>query len=372
MEKQEDDIRAWLALAAVPGLGCTLSHRLLAFFGSPQKILAAGKAVAQIEGIGPRLAGIFSSPQQVQQAYTWAEQEQQRAHAQGITLLVHEDTRYPAALRTIHDPPLVLYCKGDLSSLSLPILALVGSRDASEYGRKVSYMLAQQLAEAGIAVVSGLALGIDGYAHAGALAAKGKTLAVLGCGADIIYPSPHRRLYQEIAARGLILSEYPVGTQPDGFRFPARNRIISGLALGVVVVEAAAKSGSLITARMALEQNREVFAVPGRIDSPKSQGTNELLQQGAQIVRSVEDILLALPQHVFRQGKKLEASKAPPPLDISPAEQSLLDILTNSSKDIEELRENSQLSMADLHGLLLDLELKGCIRQLPGQQYERV
>jgi DNA processing protein len=359
----------WLTLTALPGLGAALTHRLLAAFGSPQAVLAAGQAVSQVEGIGPRLLAVFTNQSRLQQARSWAMQEIQRAAQSGSFLISCDDSRYPSLLRTIHDPPVLLWCRGNLSCFEQVAIALVGSRSASSYGRKISFMLARQLAEAGLTVVSGLAEGIDGQAHAGALAASGQTIAVLGCGVDIIYPRFHKRLYEQIVHQGLLVSEYPLGTPPEGFRFPARNRIISGLSLGTVVVEAAARSGSLITSRMALEQNREVFAVPGRIDSPQSEGAHHLLQQGAHLVHSVADILAELP---LRSSRLLEQEAPPIPQDLSSEEQDLLQLLDpTGSVDIEELMEKSGLQIGSLHSLLLSLELKGLIRQLPGQQYER-
>ena len=365
-----DAVKDWLTLAALPGLGCALTHRLTAAFGSPQAVLAAGRTVAEVEGIGPRLAAVFADQSLLARTRSWAAQEQERAARSGVFLLSCDDPRYSFLLRTIHDPPVLLWCRGDVACLNQPAAALVGSRSASSYGRKVSFMLAKQLAQTGLTVVSGLAEGIDGHAHAGALTASGKTVAVLGCGIDIIYPRFHKKLYEQVAAAGLIVSEYPLGTPPEGFRFPARNRIISGLSLGTVVVEAAARSGALITARMALEQNREVFAVPGRIDSPQSQGPHRLLQQGAHLVHSFDDILAELPAASLRAV--VPDKKNALPEGLSAEEQKLLLLLPQSASiDIEELMEKSGLPAGQLHGLLLDLELKGLLRQLPGQQYER-
>ncbi len=365
-----DAVRDWLTLAALPGLGCALIHRLAAAFGSPHAVLAAGRAVSEAEGIGPRLTAVFTNQSLLAQARSWAAQEQERAAQSGVLLLSCDDPRYSSLLRTIHDPPVLLWCLGDAACLTQPAVALVGSRSSSSYGRNVSFMLAKQLAQAGFAVVSGLAEGIDGQAHAGALAVGGRTIAVLGCGVDVVYPRFHKKLYEQVAAAGLIISEYPLGTPPEGFRFPARNRIISGLSLGTVVVEAAGRSGALITARMALEQNREVFAVPGRIDSPQSEGTHRLIQKGeAHLVHSVEDILTELPVGTRRT---LAQNKSAVPEDLSAEEQALLQLLhPAASVDIEELMEKSGLPAGTLHGLLLGLELKGLLRQLPGQQYER-
>lgn len=293
-----NNIRDWLALIALPGLGCVLTRHLLAAFGTPEKVLTAGKAVAGVSGVGRNLVELFSTPSRLDKARSWAEQEYSRVQAGNIRLLCCDDPLYPFLLLNIHDYPILLYCLGDIDCLRLPAVALVGSRTPTDYGKNVSATLARQLVGNGLAVVSGLAKGIDGQAHLGALKAGGKTIAVLGCGLDVIYPREHGSLYKQIGEQGLLISEYPLGTPPEGFRFPARNRIVSGLSLGVVIIEAALRSGALITARLALEQNREVFAVPGRIDSPKSEGPHRLLRQGAALIRSVEDILAELPSSI--------------------------------------------------------------------------
>ncbi len=365
----EAEIRDWLALVSLPGFGPALTQRLIAVFGSPSAVLAAGGAAARVEGIGPKLAALLANQTAVAQARSWAVKEQERAAAAGVRLLCRSDSNYPSLLLQLPDPPALLWCRGDISLLQPPAVALVGSRLATGYGRKVSFMFARQLAEAGFTVISGMADGIDGQAHAGALAAGGGTVAVLGCGVDIVYPRFHNRLYGQLLAQGLLVSEYPLGTPPEGFRFPARNRIVSGLALGVVVVEAAARSGALITARTALEQNREVFAVPGRIDSPQSEGTHRLIQQGAHLAHSVADILAELPDARF-SGKTPAAAPALPD-DLSEAERGVLALFADGPADIEELTEKSGIPVSGLHSLLLGLELKGLLRQLPGQQYER-
>jgi len=380
-----NDIRDWLALAALPGMGCVLTRRLLAAFGTPGKVLAAGKAVAEVPGVGRNLVELFSTPSRLDKARFRAEQEWSRIRAENIRLLCCDDPLYPSLLLNIHDYPILLYCFGDPDCLRVPAVAVVGSRTPTNYGKSVSAALARQLVANGLAVVSGLAKGIDGQAHIGALEAGGKTIAVLGCGLDVVYPGEHASLYKKIGEQGLLISEYPLGTPPEGFRFPARNRIVSGLSLGVVIVEAAIRSGALITARLALEQNREVFAVPGRIDSLKSEGPHGLLRQGAALVRSVEDILAELPPSA-RSGeaplsadhKKTSAAPSvaprnlnPLPDDLSAAEKDLMLVIKNTSIDIEQLSEISDFPLNTLHGLLLGLELRGLIRQLPGQQYVR-
>ncbi|WP_339136938.1 MAG: DNA-processing protein DprA [Candidatus Electrothrix sp. GW3-4] len=378
-----NDIQDWLALIALPGLGCVLARRLLAAFGTPGKVLKAGKAVAEVPGIGRNLVELFSSPSRLDKARFWAEQECVRVHAQGIQLLCCDDPLYPSLLLNIHDYPLLLYCLGNIDCLCLPAVAVVGSRTPTNYGKGVSVTLAQQLVRKGLVVVSGLAKGIDGQAHIGALEAGGKTIAVLGCGLDVVYPGAHGPLYKQIGEQGLLMSEYPLGSPPEGFRFPARNRIVSGLSLGVVIVEAAVRSGALITARLALEQNREVFAVPGRIDSPKSSGPHGLLRQGATLVCSVEDILAELPPVLpSQESDQVPAHNATPPVvpkdktialpdDLSEEERALMSAMKGGSIDIEQLSELSALPLNTLHVLLLGLELRGLIRQLPGQQYVR-
>ncbi|CAK8719546.1 DNA protecting protein DprA [Candidatus Electrothrix laxa] len=384
-----NDILDWLALVALPGLGCVLTRRLLAAFGAPDKVLAAGKAVAEVSGVGRHLVELFSAPSRLDKARSWAEQEYSRVRSRNIRLLCCDDPLYPSFLLNIHDYPILLYCLGDIDCLCLPAIAVVGSRTPTNYGRNVSAALARQLVANGIAVVSGLAKGIDGQAHLGALEAGGKTIAVLGCGLDIVYPREHGSLYKKIGDQGLLISEYPLGTPPESFRFPARNRIVSGLSLGVVIVEAAVRSGALITARLGLEQNREVFAVPGRIDSPKSEGPHRLLRQGAALVSSVEDILAELPlsahsgeislseDHEKISAVRLAAPSAMSrnvtslPNDLSAAEKDLMSAIKSTSIDIEQLSEVTALPLNTLHGLLLGLELRGLIRQLPGQQYIR-
>ncbi|NLB07392.1 MAG: DNA-protecting protein DprA, partial [Desulfobulbaceae bacterium] len=245
-------------------------------------------------------------------------------------------------------------------------------RAASDYGRRVAALLAGDLAAQGLTVVSGAAYGIDAAAHRAALVAGGRTAAVLGCGVDVAYPRTHADLLREIADQGVLLSEYPLGTRPEGFRFPARNRIISGLVQGVVVVEATEKSGSLITARLALDQGREVFAVPGRIDSPKSTGAHRLIQQGARLVQTVQDILDELSWEGRLAAPVPAMAPDAPRARLAPGEQSLLDSLDTYPRDIDTLVRQTGLPVGEIHALLLQLELSGLVRQLPGKLYERV
>lgn len=362
------DAEDWLTLSFLPGLGCTLINRLVERLGTPGAVLQVKGRLDKIGGVGPHLQTVLRDPRQVDQARQRAVHELKRIEQIGGHLLT-PDT-FPPALSTIADSPVLLWCRGDGQWLHRPAVAVIGSRAASDYGRRSGAALAAALVEAGYVVVSGAAYGIDAAAHRGALHAGGGTIAVLGCGVDVVYPRTHTDLYRDILASGLLLSEYPLGTPPEGFRFPARNRIISGLALGVVVVEATEQSGSLITARLALDQGREVFAVPGRIDSPKSAGTHRLIQQGAHLVHTAADIL----DHLSWSGNPRDVAVRPPSAaaPVSDGERQVLDSLDTYPRDIDTLVRLSGLSLVELHGLLLQLELKGMVRQLPGQQFELV
>lgn len=361
----------WLALSQLPGFGSGQINRLVAHCGSAEAVLVSRGRNLDIVGVGSRLRQTLADEALVERAFRQAGDELASLVAVGVQALCPEMAEYPRALLTIADPPALLYCRGDLTLLSLPAIALIGSRAASEYGRRVAGHLAGELVAQGVAVISGAAYGIDAAAHQGALQAGGPTIAVLGCGIDIAYPKPHASLLAEIASSGLLLSEYPLGTPPDGFRFPARNRIISGLSAGVVVVEATEKSGSLITATLALDQGREVFAVPGRVDSVKSAGCHWLIRQGAQLVRHGGDIVEAMGWCTPALPVTNPASLHPGPATLSDEEQRLWAVLDVYPQDIDTLGRRSTLRVSDLPGLLLQLELRGLVRQLPGQLYER-
>jgi DNA processing protein len=368
-----ETLQDWLTLNFVDGLGCTLIHRLAGEFGSPGAVLSASpERLRAVEGIGGKLVAKLSSPSCLGKARKRAECELRILSERDVTLICLDDPRYPSLLRTIDDPPPLLYCRGDLDCLDRPAVALVGSRAASTYGRRISFELAGELTRRGICVVSGLALGIDGEAHAGALAAGGTTIGVLGCGIDVVYPLRHAALFRKMEIGGLLVSECAFGDRPEGFRFPERNRIISGLAMGVVVVEAGLKSGSLITARLALGQGREVFAVPGRIDSVKSRGTHRLLQEGAKLVQNVDDIIEELAMAGMTAETVAPAADSLAAKPGSREEERLLSCLDVYPATIDELVRQSGFSQADVFDLLLGLELKGMVRQLPGQQYERL
>src|SRR2546425_755979 len=282
------------------------------------------------------------------------------------------DERYPELLRAIYDPPPVLYCDGSLEPGDRQAVAIVGSRQATPYGLRITETLAGELSALGFTILSGFARGIDAAAHRAALAAGGRTIAVLGCGLDVDYPPGHASLHAEIAGSGAVLTEFAHGTPPRATNFPRRNRIISGLALGVVVVEAAEDSGSLITARLALEQGREVFAVPGSIDAPTSRGPHGLLKQGAKLVETVDDIVEELLPQLDRPLQTLKSepiAALPEHVELSPSERTVLDLISREPLHLDDLTERSRLTTPAVAGILLGLELKALVKQLPGQRY---
>lgn len=283
-----------------------------------------------------------------------------------------DDEGYPELLQETVCPPPVLYLQGRGELLNSECVAMVGSRAATAYGRRSAFTLARDLAASGVTVVSGLALGVDSEAHSGALHAKGATVGVLGCGLDVVYPRQNHELYAQIRKHGLLISEYLPGTRPEGFRFPARNRIIAGLSRGVVVVEAARKSGSLITAELALEEGREIFAVPGQIDSFKSGGTHWLLQEGAKLVQSADDILVELDSGWKRQGATAGQQSQLSPLAIDAEALALFHLLDVYPCTRNELIASSGFAPAKVTELLLLLELEGAVEMLPGDQIRRI
>jgi DNA processing protein len=362
-----DDHAPWLALAHVKGLGCVSFKKLVAHFGDPTMAFSAAPSeLAAIDGLQREaIDGLIGFSQ-----WPEVEHELKRIRSAGVTLVRYTDTEYPARLRTISDPPPLLYVKGALSPIDERAMAIVGSRSASDYGRRVARDLARGLASYGFTVISGLARGIDGMAHETALNSGGRTIAVLGSGVERAYPPEHDKLYQRIAEHGAVISELPIGTKPMAFNFPARNRLISGLSLGVVVVEATEKSGSLITASLAIDQGREVFAVPGEVGSSRSRGAHRLIRQGAKLVETVDDILEEIAPQLPRQSvaaTKHDARRLPQ--NSSAAIQKVFAMLQERSLQVDEIIERSGLVPAEVLGILLDLELQGYLRQLPGKFY---
>jgi DNA processing protein len=299
----------------------------------------------------------------------FAEKECRRIEASGVRLLTFLDAEYPRRLFEIGDPPPLLYLRGTMPAWE-PAVAVVGSRRATREGLKAAERLSSELAAAGVLVVSGLARGIDTAAHRGALAGGGATVAVLGCGVDVDYPPENRPLVQQITENGCILSEFSMGTQPLAEHFPRRNRIISGLSRGVLVVEAVEKSGSLITARYALDQGREVMAVPGPISSPACRGSNRLIKEGAQLVDCVEDILDAVRINKPDQALPLFDQQVPPPrCNLTPREAAVYELVAQGPRHLDEITQALELTPGEVSAMVLGLELKGMLLQLPGSYY---
>ena len=360
----------WIRLSLVPGLGLSSYWRLIDYFKTPTAVLRASKKeLLQVRGIREQqIAGLFTpDPGAVDGRH-----ELDRLMAMGGFALSFEDPWYPPLLRQLSDPPPVLYALGRKELLTRPAIAIVGSRAATSYGRNIAFNLARNLSSSLLTVVSGLALGIDAESHTGALTSEGGTIAVLGCGLDVVYPPKNLELFRKIRTQGAVLSEYPLGTRPDGFRFPARNRIIAGLSKGVVVVEAAKRSGSLITAQIALDCGREVFAVPGHIDSCKSEGTHWLLKQGAKLVQSAADITeeLSAPFPLqFSQEAELQQKNN---CRLEPDAITLLNCLDAYPQMREELLVKTGFTPARVSQLLLLLELDGWIEMLPGDKMRKI
>jgi DNA processing protein len=364
------DILDWVSLSLVPGLGVSGYWRLVDHFGGPNRVLSASpKELLQVPGIrANQIAGLG----QAGPLYRKGEQELSQLARFGGQAIIHQDEAYPKMLAQINDPPPVLYVHGRRNLLNGCCLAIVGSRAATGYGRRIAFSLAARLAESSVTIVSGLALGIDVEAHEGALSVEGHTVAVLGCGLDIIYPSQNRKMFHRIREHGVLVSEYPLTTRPEGFRFPARNRIIAGMSQGVLVVEAAKKSGSLITAQLALDEGREVFAVPGQVDSFKSEGAHWLLKQGAKLVQTAEDVLEELRPERSPEGVDQAGYRAKLPSTMDPDALVLLNCLDSSSCSRDELIIKSGYSTGRVNELLLFLELDGLVEILPGGALRRV
>ena len=342
----------WLALARVKGLGAVSFKKLTARFVDPTAAFSAALAeLEQVEGLHrDTIDGIVAFSD-------WAEvdEEIERARDAGIAIVPFTNPNYPARLRTIADPPPFLYVKGNLLTDDDKAVAIVGSRSASEYGRRVARDLAR---------------GIDGVAHQSALQAGGRTIAVLGSGVERAYPAEHDMLYRRIGENGAVVSELPIGTRPMAFNFPARNRLISGLSLGVVVVEATEKSGSLITATLAVEQGREVFAVPGEVGSSRSRGAHRLIRQGAKLVEGVDDIIEEIaPQLLDRTGSATQRAPHVLPQNASDATRTIFALLQENTLQVDQVIERTGMSAAQVLETLLDLELQGLLRQLPGKIY---
>lgn len=374
---RSDDLAAWLRLVLTEGVGTQTARELLARFGLPGEILSAGFPALQKcvpEKLAYALSGKVDEAMQAQIDATLA-----WAALPGNHVITLADTAYPQALLTIADPPPLLYAKGRIDLLSRPALAIVGSRNATAQGMQNAEQFARTLSLSGICVVSGLALGIDAAAHLGACDSNpdsGSTIAVTGTGLDLVYPGRHRALAHRIAEQGCLLSEYPLGTPAIASNFPRRNRLISGLSVGVLVVEAALQSGSLITARSALEQGREVFAIPGSIHSPLAKGCHRLIRDGAKLVESAQDIMEELREHGLaatparRRAEAVNSPSAPPP-SATRASAQVLTAVGHDPASVDVLAERSGLSVSDVQTVLLLLEMEGQVERLPDGRYQK-
>ncbi len=363
---------AYLVLNLLPGIGPIRVRRLLERFESPERILAARTdELRSANGIGQEMAETIRDWENLIDL----PEELRRIHEHEIELLTIEEEAYPASLREIHDPPHLLFIRGELLDRDHHAIAVVGSRRITHYGRESARRLSFQLAHAGVTIVSGLARGIDTAAHEAALAAGGRTIAVLGSGIGKLYPPENSALAERIAAQGAVISEFPVLYPPDRQSFPLRNRIVSGLSRGILVVEAPARSGALITANQAMEQGRNVYAVPGPIDRPSSEGCNRLIQDGAKLITDSRDVLDDMEMLIPPDSPPAPANSAPssPALDLlSPAERSVLAAVGDDETPIDTIIGDADLPTATVSATLLRLEMKRLVKQLPGKYFVKL
>jgi DNA processing protein len=355
----------WLILHLLPGIGNELGVRLLKKFKDIESLFTASRSqLSEVTGMTrEKVEQILNYQKFVSVAEEW-----NLSKKLGAKIITLEDKAYPKNLKEIYSPPLLLYLKGELVPEDEFSVSIVGSRLSSSYGKTVSEALASNLAEAGFTIVSGLARGIDSASHRGALAGGGRTLAVLGTGIDIIYPPENRELATRISKNGALLTEFPCGTPPKKWNFPVRNRLISGLSLGTVVVEAAERSGALITANFALEQGREVFAIPGRTTSKLSKGCNKLIKEGAKLVEDWRDIITELEARLPAHFRK---SYQKPKPELPAEEETILNSLSSEPIDIDNIIIKNNLPVGKVLLSLLNLEMKGLVKQLPGKMYVR-
>lgn len=362
-----DDKLDWIALSMIPGLGNIAFRNLLNKFGKPENIFNAGiSELLAVEGIKNEVALDIISKN-----YLCDPQEELRkVEDHGARVITFNESTYPLSLKEIHDPPMVLYVKGKDIPHNVTFIAIVGSRNATHYGMKASEKIGQGIARRGLGTVSGMARGIDSASHWGCINGMGHTLAILGTGIDIIYPDSNKKLYKKIIETGTVISEFSMGTSPIPANFPRRNRIISGLSRGVIVVEATRNSGSLITASLALDQGREVFAVPGSIDSFKSTGCHFLIKQGAMLVENADDVLEDLGLN-FPNLEKTDTFKEREIPSMNEIEKTVYDMIGNYPVHIDQITRRGKLEPGELSGILTKMELKGIIRQLPGKMFVR-
>ncbi|EEO28407.1 DNA-processing protein DprA [Oxalobacter paraformigenes] len=362
----KEELAAWIRLVLTPGIGIRTAHKMLTAYGLPQNIFMTSYRELQ-RIVSPQIADAIYAPvpeaitEQIEKTQKWLEEP-------GNAILTLSDSNYPGLLLEIPDPPLMLYVKGRVELLSSPSIAIVGSRNATAQGRMDAKEFARSLSESGLTIISGLALGIDAAAHRGGLKGKGSTIAVVGTGADIVYPARNRELALQIAEEGCVISEFPLGTGPLASNFPRRNRVISGLSGGILVVEAAARSGSLITAKTAIDQGRDVFAIPGSIHSPLSRGCHELIRQGAKLVETSQDVLEEL-KHYNSVSESSDRKMEP---ENTSLQEDILLQMGFDPVDSDTLCERCEIDAASLNVELLSLELAGEVESLAGGFYRRL
>jgi len=375
------DIDKWLKLIRADGVGPVTFAKLIKHFNSIEKVFGASVAqLTKVRGIDyPTAEKILRSLGKFE-----AEAELELAHKLGVCVIHLNDQRYPTLLKNIYDPPPVLYIKGNVTKDDNLCIAIVGSRRCSTYGKEQASRFAHLLSSAGFTICSGLARGIDTAAHHGAIAANGRTIAVQGCGLANVFPPENKELFDSIAKSGACLSELPLTSHPDRANFPPRNRMIAGLSLATIVIEAAQRSGALITAHSALEYNREVMAIPGKIDSPFSKGTHQLIKQGAKLIESVQDVIEALgyigrqiDDHVCTQAEKTQKNIETPLFDVSKLklsddEKIIYDCLADEPMHIEQIIGEVDLAPGSINAQLISLRLKGLIKQLPGSMFLKI
>jgi len=377
-QSNSSDIEKWLKLIRADGVGPVTFAKLIRHFGSPDRALGASVSeLTKVDGIG------FKTGERIAVTRDKFDSADELALAEklGVWLVTLEDNRYPPVLKQIYDPPPVLYVKGSLTRQDNLAISIVGSRRCSLYGQEQSTRFAHFLASAGFTICSGMARGIDTLAHQGALAASGRTIAVQGCGLANIFPPENKKLFELIAESGACISELPLRYEPLAENFPPRNRIIAGLSLGTIVIEAGLNSGALITAKAALDYNREVMAVPGKIDSPLSQGTHKLLKEGARLIESVGDVMEALgyigdqlEPHASRAAADAAAQAEAPLFDakqlkLSADERTIHNCLDKEPKHVEQVIADTELTPGGVSAALISLRLKGLIKQLPGSMF---
>ena len=360
------NIRDLIALLNINGIGPSRARRLIDHFGSPGQVMSASlKEISQVQDIGPKTAGniVESSPD-----YNFADEQLKKAEDSGSKVMTYWDDDYPALLKAIFDPPLLLFIQGQHEVIASPSLAVVGTRLPSQYGSAQTRKIVAGLVASGLTIISGMARGVDSIAHKAALEAGGKTAAVFGCGLDKTYPPENEKLRKEICNNGAIISEFPFGTMPNAPNFPQRNRIISGLSFGTLVIEAGEKSGALITAKYTLDENREAFALPGDVNRPQSNGCNKLIREcGAMLVSSHEDILRALEPKLKLKSKPQET----PNLSLTGQQLKVYEHINYDPIYIDDLAQNVKMSSVEVTTVLFELIMMDAIRELQGKRYVR-